>query len=482
MNFLDSLDDTTRETLMSIATPVNAPKDSYLVRRGDAGGDLFVVESGRLAVVDTRTRPTSIIATMTSGDLVGEVAFLDRTPRSADVRADTDSSVLHWRRADVAEVIAQHPEFGARFYEGLCRIAVRRLRRVTTHSVQNAQRSLAPAMLGRADRDAHAVVTPLKRALRSVELALRLDANNVEAARELHAALDSTQAQLKRMGAAHTETLERQEFTAILRRELQPWLVRSFLAERTLRRSSGKVGSPQTLSHVLVGRATGDGPLGELLDGWLLARPTMVAIRQGKQALADAVLGAAPKRRGRRILVINAGTGSLLARLVDGLADVATNITVLDPSRDALGYFDLTDLPPTISLSAVRHDLAALANGRLLAQLPSQDIVVVDDLLCYLPDRLAMNLFRTLGSCVAPGGALFATTLTPSDDEQLLELLLGWPTVRRTARATCSLADAVLMDGEASIVMGAPAAVLRVGEPRIADTPQAALARSPSLF
>ncbi|MFT6816593.1 MAG: CRP-like cAMP-binding protein [Myxococcota bacterium] len=482
MNFLDSLDDTTRETLLSIATPVNAPSGSYLVRRGDAGGDLFVVESGRLAVVDTRTRPTTIIATMAAGDVVGEVAFLDRTPRSADVRADTDSSVLHWRRADVAELISQHPHFGARFYEGLCRIAVRRLRRVTTHSVQHAQQSLAPAMHGHADRDADAVATPLKRTLRTVELALRINPQDDAAARELHTALDEAQAQLKRMGAAHTETLQRQEFTAVLRRELQPWLVRSFLAERTLRRTSGKVGSPQTLSHLLVGRGTGDGALGELLDGWLLRRPTMVAIRQGKQALADAVLGAAPKRRGRRILVVNAGTGSLLARLVEGLADIPTSITVLDPSRDALGYFDLTDLPPNISLSAVRHDLAALANGRLQTTLPTQDIVVVDDLLCYLPDRLAMTLFRTLGSCIAPRGALFATALTPSDDEQLLDLLLGWPTVRRTSRATCRLADAVLMDGQASEVMGAPAAVLRVGEPRFADTPAAALARSPSLF
>lgn len=481
MNFLDFLDHDTRETLMSVATEVSAPKDSYLVRRGDAGGDLFVVQSGRLAVVDTRTRPTTVIATMSRGDVVGEVAFLDRTPRSADVRADTQATVLHWRRADVSELIEQRPDFGARFYEGLCRIAVRRLR-VTTHSVQNSQQSLAPAMLGRTDRDANAVVAPLQQTLRRVELALRTDPRDERAAQELYTALNAAQAQLTRMGAAHTETLQRQEFTAILQRELQPWLVRSFLAERTLHRSNGKVGSPQTLSHLLVGRGSGDGALGELLDTWLLRRPTMVAIRTGKQALADAAIAAAPSRRGRRILVVNAGTGSLLARVVEGLAGIPTNITVLDPSRDALGYFDLTDLPPTISLSAVRHDLAALANGRLHAKLPSQDVVLVDDMLCYLPDRLAMNLFRTLGSCVAPGGRLFATALTPSEDEQLLDLLLGWPTVRRTAGATCRLAEAVLMDGDASQVMGAPAAVLRVGEPRIADTPQAALARSPSLF
>ena len=485
MNFLDSLSDSHRDALMSIATRVPVAANAYLVRRGDPGGDLFVVASGRMAVVDTRTRPTTIIASMSEGDVIGEVAFLDRTPRSADVRAEVDGEVLHWRRADVSELFERNPVLGAAFYEALCRVSVRRLRRQTNQAVTHSTTvpgSANPQRGSRLMQDVESVVVPLKRVLRTVELRVRAAPRDESAGEGLFDALDATEATLERIGASYPGTRDREQITRLMHVELQPWLVRSFLAERCLRRATGTVGSPDTLSHILVGRPSGDGRLGELLDTWFLDRPTMHAFRNEKRALADAIIGDITQRRGRRVLVVNAGTGSLLARLVQGLDDIATTFTVLDPSKESLGYFDLSDLPKTISIAAIRHEITALANGRLHSHLPLQDVIVLDDLICYLPDRLAMTLFRTVAAVLAPEGRLYATSLTDSRDHHLLDLLLGWPTVRREPDATVRLARAVGLHGEAVRVSDAPTALIRLAGSAATDTAEAIVARAPSLF
>jgi CRP-like cAMP-binding protein len=61
-----------------------------LIREGDPGGDLFVLETGKLRV----ERGGVTIATITSpGALVGEMSVLLGTENTATVRADTASAV-----------------------------------------------------------------------------------------------------------------------------------------------------------------------------------------------------------------------------------------------------------------------------------------------------------------------------------------------------------------------------------------------------
>ena len=50
---------------------------------------------------------------------------------------------------------------------------------------------------------------------------------------------------------------------------------------------SGLVGTPEIMAHVLVDTPGGDGQIGELLDRWLLDRPTLVSLRGFRDPILD---------------------------------------------------------------------------------------------------------------------------------------------------------------------------------------------------
>lgn len=63
---------------------------TVLIEQGGAGGEAFVIIDGSVTV----SRDGYILATLGAGDVVGEVAVLDRGRRTATVTADTMLEVL----------------------------------------------------------------------------------------------------------------------------------------------------------------------------------------------------------------------------------------------------------------------------------------------------------------------------------------------------------------------------------------------------
>jgi CRP-like cAMP-binding protein len=76
-----------------------------LVRLGEDGETLFVILEGRARVV--RNRRT--VARLRAGDFFGEIAVLDRRPRSASVVADTDVRCVVLHRDDLRKILAEEP-------------------------------------------------------------------------------------------------------------------------------------------------------------------------------------------------------------------------------------------------------------------------------------------------------------------------------------------------------------------------------------
>jgi SAM-dependent methyltransferase len=142
------------------------------------------------------------------------------------------------------------------------------------------------------------------------------------------------------------------------------------------------------------------------------------------------------------VLLLNAGTGSVIAALTE-LADAPTVITVVDPSREALSFLD-TDVAPVdarIQVIAQQENLAEFAVGRLRHTYPPQDVIVLHGLLEYLPDRLAVSLLGQCAALLNHQGAVVSAALAESADQHLLDRLLRWPTlapVHRRAWCVCT--------------------------------------------
>jgi hypothetical protein len=71
--------------------------------------------------------------------------------------------------------------------------------------------------------------------------------------------------------------------------------------------------------------------------------------------------------------------------------------------------------------------------GRTRVQLPhEQDVIVLQGMVEYMPERIAVALLTQCRTLLAPGGSVIAPALGPSDDQDLFDWLLNWPTVRRS--------------------------------------------------
>lgn len=69
-------------------------RDHYLFREGEPPDAMYVVKSGKFAVVKTKNSSEIILAEIGPGAMVGEMAFFDNKPRSASVKALKDSEVI----------------------------------------------------------------------------------------------------------------------------------------------------------------------------------------------------------------------------------------------------------------------------------------------------------------------------------------------------------------------------------------------------
>lgn len=436
MSFLESFDPDQRTLFAGAAERLNLARSEYLLRRGEPGGDVYLVEHGSLEVVDSRSVPEVIVATMETGAVVGEMAFVDDSPRSIDVRAASDSVILRWARDDLRSLLARHPDLAATFYQVVCKVATARIRRLTEGAVRGGfQRaeSVTQEGLQRLREEARAVAEHVKSRFLEVETLLRANAADQAAVAQVRGELDALEGRVHDLFTDHPEPEAGEIASEILCRELHPYLVRSALAERCIRKPQGVTGTAEIMAHVLVDTAGGDGLLGEVLDRWLLDRPTLHAMRAFREPTLSLVAKHLPAHRNRRVLLLNAGTGSLANGLCEVLAATPTVLTVVDQSRDALAFLGATAIARKgIELQTVQENLAQFALGRSRHRIPEQDAIVVHGLFEYLPDRIGVSLIQHCRSLLREDGVLVVSALGPSRDRELLDRLLSWPTLRRT--------------------------------------------------
>lgn len=463
-SFLDRFTPDQRRAFEAAGEVIPVTKGHYLLRRGDPGGDLYFLREGSYEVVDTRSTPEVILAVFEEGSMVGEMSFVDDSPRSADVRAATDGEVMRWTRDDLRQLLAAKPALAAAFYEGIARVAADRVRTLTTTAMTGGlvrPDQSSSAGLARVKEEARRIADVSKEAFLEIDARLRLDPNDPTTPVRLEQSLAKLSDEVRVLFASHADRESRQVATRMLGRELQPYLVRSSLAERCVRREAGVGGAAEVLTHVLIASPGGDGRLGELIDRWLLQRPMLQALRRYREPVLALARECLPKHRNRRVAILSAGTGSLIGDLANATAHPPTTLTVVDGSKEALAYLDagLMVRPKAVDLRSVHADLAAIATGRASLDLPPQDFIVLQGLVEYMPERVAVSLLSECREVLAPGGVVVVCTLGPSDDRDLFDGLLNWPSIRRSPEVAQRILQSAGLTPE-EVPLEAPALLL----------------------
>ena len=83
----------------------------YLFRTGDTADRLFVVRAGRLRVLAETEDGPRVVRELGPGDVLGELALLTGSPRSASAQAIRDSELLSLEAGRFDALLADDPEF-----------------------------------------------------------------------------------------------------------------------------------------------------------------------------------------------------------------------------------------------------------------------------------------------------------------------------------------------------------------------------------
>lgn len=124
---LGELSDDDIDWLVETGSREEIPAGTVLIHEGQAVNTLYVLLDGNL-VVSTAALDGKEIAKLSSGDVVGEMSFIDDRPPSATVRAVDEALVLSIPQAKLAEKLYQDVGFGSRFYRALAILLSNRLR------------------------------------------------------------------------------------------------------------------------------------------------------------------------------------------------------------------------------------------------------------------------------------------------------------------------------------------------------------------
>ncbi len=99
------------ETLVTLWLPRTLQADEVLVRKGEPGSSMFIIEDGiiEIRVPDQFQKKEVRVSVLHQGDFFGEISLLDGLPRTATAVAMEETKLLEMRRDDFIDFLLQRP-------------------------------------------------------------------------------------------------------------------------------------------------------------------------------------------------------------------------------------------------------------------------------------------------------------------------------------------------------------------------------------
>ena len=94
-----------------MANQMKLEAEKILIKEGEHSNSMYWVQSGQLVVVKKRGNEEVILGHIFSGELVGEISFLDKEARSATVRAMTDCELIEIPQETLDKLFGTQPKW-----------------------------------------------------------------------------------------------------------------------------------------------------------------------------------------------------------------------------------------------------------------------------------------------------------------------------------------------------------------------------------
>ncbi|WP_306602818.1 cyclic nucleotide-binding domain-containing protein [Azonexus sp.] len=119
------LTDSDIEWLARIGSPRSLTDGTVLIREGEKIDRMFILIDGHM---DVSVAGLGIVANLGSGEILGEMSFVDSSPTSATVTARGEVKLLELPKRALEAHFAEDPGFGMRFFRALTVFLADRMR------------------------------------------------------------------------------------------------------------------------------------------------------------------------------------------------------------------------------------------------------------------------------------------------------------------------------------------------------------------
>jgi CRP-like cAMP-binding protein len=114
--------------LVKAAEVVTVAEDGYFFREGDKAESMYVLETGKVALLKHWEGKPHVLAYLNAGDCFGEMALLDLFPRSASVHAVEPCTAIELTTRSLYQLCETHIDQFALVQMNIARELSRRLR------------------------------------------------------------------------------------------------------------------------------------------------------------------------------------------------------------------------------------------------------------------------------------------------------------------------------------------------------------------
>src|SRR5687767_7355003 len=123
-----SMDDAQLERFLSYMQVANARQFAEIVTQGEPGDAMYLVLDGEVRVRLIISGKETILAALGPGEFFGEIALFDHGPRSADVVANQDSTLLKISAGDFQRLAKEAPDLATPFLLAMGKTLTQRIR------------------------------------------------------------------------------------------------------------------------------------------------------------------------------------------------------------------------------------------------------------------------------------------------------------------------------------------------------------------
>ena len=110
VDFFRTLSDDEIREMAKVVVDASYPPGAVIIREGDVGEQVYIIQNGEVEIWKDYGIPESDrLGVYGPGDIFGELALIDRAPRSASVVARTETRVLSLGRTDFNRIISASP-------------------------------------------------------------------------------------------------------------------------------------------------------------------------------------------------------------------------------------------------------------------------------------------------------------------------------------------------------------------------------------